>query len=344
MRRRLTGSGAFRRDRRRPGPQMCWTERVGLRAFGEMVDVLNADDNLVGALQLEELWTQLQRTVRFQLLCGYQSSSLAPDDSGTGAKRPTTINSSDQGRAPNCRMGAPSCVGARGPALHLHDGGDVFSCLPPSPGARSSLRRRRSPSTCDAVGNIDESRGGHTGGRCSSNSVCRPATWPRSEAADARGWSAIRVWRHRHSSPVTTTDTSKGLATNPVRQHLRTPSAQQGTQDGPAPSGEIANPRRLAAKDVPAAANRSARRHRPGRSSLRIRACRPASQPSGGAERVKVVDGTMRVDRGWRRGLSHRNPGRRLHRRGLVARAISDSQRGGTRSPGGRRRRRSRSR
>ena len=50
----------------------------GLRAFGEMVDVLNTEGNLVGALQLEELWGQLQRTVRFQLLCGYQSSALTP--------------------------------------------------------------------------------------------------------------------------------------------------------------------------------------------------------------------------------------------------------------------------
>lgn len=51
----------------------------GVRAFGEMVDVLSAQDNLVGALQLEELWTQLQRTTDFQLLCGYKTSALAPD-------------------------------------------------------------------------------------------------------------------------------------------------------------------------------------------------------------------------------------------------------------------------
>jgi excisionase family DNA binding protein len=57
----------------------CADGAVGMRAFGEMVDVLSAEDNLVGALQLEELWTQLQRTVRFQLLCGYNSFALAPD-------------------------------------------------------------------------------------------------------------------------------------------------------------------------------------------------------------------------------------------------------------------------
>jgi hypothetical protein len=45
-----------------------------------MVDVLGAQDNLVGALQLEELWAQLQRTVRFQLLCAYRSSALSPDN------------------------------------------------------------------------------------------------------------------------------------------------------------------------------------------------------------------------------------------------------------------------
>ena len=59
----------------------CASGARGLRAFGEMVDVLSAEGNLVGALQLEELWTQLQSTVRFELLCGYNSSALAADNS-----------------------------------------------------------------------------------------------------------------------------------------------------------------------------------------------------------------------------------------------------------------------
>lgn len=52
----------------------------GLRAFGEMVNVLSEAGNTVGALQLEELWTHLRRSVNFGLLCGYRSSGLSSDD------------------------------------------------------------------------------------------------------------------------------------------------------------------------------------------------------------------------------------------------------------------------
>jgi hypothetical protein len=49
-----------------------------LGAFGEMVDVLWAEGNAVAALQLEELWADLQREVPFTLLCSYASSHLRP--------------------------------------------------------------------------------------------------------------------------------------------------------------------------------------------------------------------------------------------------------------------------
>jgi len=43
-----------------------------LHAFGEMVSLLWHQGNLVGTLRLEQLWTQLQRTVAFELVCGYR--------------------------------------------------------------------------------------------------------------------------------------------------------------------------------------------------------------------------------------------------------------------------------
>jgi hypothetical protein len=57
-----------------------YAERQPVRAFGEMVDVLWAEGNVVGALRLEELWGDLQRTVPFSLLCAYASDHLLDAD------------------------------------------------------------------------------------------------------------------------------------------------------------------------------------------------------------------------------------------------------------------------
>jgi hypothetical protein len=43
-----------------------------LRAYGEMVDILNQHGRLDDAIALEELWNQLGRTRRFSLLCAYR--------------------------------------------------------------------------------------------------------------------------------------------------------------------------------------------------------------------------------------------------------------------------------
>jgi MEDS: MEthanogen/methylotroph, DcmR Sensory domain len=43
-----------------------------IRVFGEMVDLLWQRGNERGAIALEELWNDLQRTRRFALLCGYR--------------------------------------------------------------------------------------------------------------------------------------------------------------------------------------------------------------------------------------------------------------------------------
>ena len=59
----------------------------GLRGFGEMVDVLWAGGNAVGALELERLWSGLQEQVEFSLLCAYATAHVEPADraSITGA-------------------------------------------------------------------------------------------------------------------------------------------------------------------------------------------------------------------------------------------------------------------
>lgn len=46
---------------------------TGLRAFGEMVGLLYGRGELVAALELERLWTALQRDRSFSLLCAYPS-------------------------------------------------------------------------------------------------------------------------------------------------------------------------------------------------------------------------------------------------------------------------------
>lgn len=46
-------------------------DQPGLRAYGEMVALLWRDGNVIGALQLEDLWNDLQRECSFSLLCAY---------------------------------------------------------------------------------------------------------------------------------------------------------------------------------------------------------------------------------------------------------------------------------
>jgi hypothetical protein len=50
-----------------------------LWVFGEMVDMLWAEGNIVGALELEQLWNRLQAATRFTLLCAYCSRRLNAD-------------------------------------------------------------------------------------------------------------------------------------------------------------------------------------------------------------------------------------------------------------------------
>lgn len=51
-------------------------QRGPLHAFGEMVDLLWADGNVVGALELERIWGALQNDASFSLLCAYADGNV----------------------------------------------------------------------------------------------------------------------------------------------------------------------------------------------------------------------------------------------------------------------------
>ena len=61
--RETIGAVIAQRGRRNPG--------AGVRAYGEMVDVLWCNGNPAGAIRLEELWNELSHTHAFSLLCAY---------------------------------------------------------------------------------------------------------------------------------------------------------------------------------------------------------------------------------------------------------------------------------
>jgi hypothetical protein len=51
-------------------------EHDGVRAYGEMVDILWQAGNKKGAIKLEEFWNELGRLQTFSLFCAYQLDSL----------------------------------------------------------------------------------------------------------------------------------------------------------------------------------------------------------------------------------------------------------------------------
>jgi len=54
------------------------TANAPVRGFGEMVDLLWAEGNLVGALELEGLWQSLQDRCALSLLCAYAAEHVDP--------------------------------------------------------------------------------------------------------------------------------------------------------------------------------------------------------------------------------------------------------------------------
>jgi hypothetical protein len=56
---------------------------VGLRIYGEMVELLAQDGNYAAAADLERLWIDLRAECRFALLCGYSAAHFAAPDAGS---------------------------------------------------------------------------------------------------------------------------------------------------------------------------------------------------------------------------------------------------------------------
>lgn len=51
----------------------------GVRAYGEMVALLWAEQNRAGTFALEQMWNALQQEVRFPLLCAYPLNDVSED-------------------------------------------------------------------------------------------------------------------------------------------------------------------------------------------------------------------------------------------------------------------------
>jgi hypothetical protein len=58
----------------------------GVRAFGEMVALLWADEKREAAIELERLWNQLAKEHQFSLFCAYPASCASPKDGQPGLK------------------------------------------------------------------------------------------------------------------------------------------------------------------------------------------------------------------------------------------------------------------
>lgn len=61
--------------------RLCGSSEGGLSVYGEMVDLLVAQGNFVGAERLENLWNELSEELSFRLLCGYSSAHFGDERS-----------------------------------------------------------------------------------------------------------------------------------------------------------------------------------------------------------------------------------------------------------------------
>ena len=69
-------------------------DRRPVRVFGEMVSLLWQEGHVMAALELEDLWNELSRTVPFSLLCAYGADSVSGDDHVADLARVCGVHSS----------------------------------------------------------------------------------------------------------------------------------------------------------------------------------------------------------------------------------------------------------
>ena len=85
--------------------RLCGQSAAGVTAYGEMVDILAGQGNLIAAERLEALWNTLSTECSFRLLCGYSSSHfgdqqttrhlerICAQHTGTGARTTDLLGS-----------------------------------------------------------------------------------------------------------------------------------------------------------------------------------------------------------------------------------------------------------
>ena len=77
----------------------CRQSSAGLTIYGEMVDILAAQGNLIAAERLESLWNTLSTECSFRLLCGYSSSHFGDERGGTHLDRLCDLHTDSGSRA-----------------------------------------------------------------------------------------------------------------------------------------------------------------------------------------------------------------------------------------------------
>lgn len=77
----------------------CLQSSAGLTIYGEMVDILAAQGNLIAAEHLESLWSTLSTECSFRLLCGYSSSYFGDERSGIHLDRICDLHTDSGSRA-----------------------------------------------------------------------------------------------------------------------------------------------------------------------------------------------------------------------------------------------------
>jgi anti-sigma regulatory factor (Ser/Thr protein kinase) len=75
-------------------------KRGPLHAFGEMVALLWGAGDVLGAIELEELWNGLGEAVRFSLMCGYPRSTVSSPEHSQATRRVCQLHSSVVGDPP----------------------------------------------------------------------------------------------------------------------------------------------------------------------------------------------------------------------------------------------------
>jgi anti-sigma regulatory factor (Ser/Thr protein kinase) len=76
-----------------------------VRAYGEMVALLWDVGDVTGAIELEDLWSELRSRIEFSLLCGYTSTSFQRPDDADALRHLCRLHTAVRGAAPTPAVG-----------------------------------------------------------------------------------------------------------------------------------------------------------------------------------------------------------------------------------------------